>query len=770
LAGLAGVWLGAALKIEIGLAFLRMVIQPPASTLGSLLNDGYGAMLVDPRAVLFPLAVICGNVILLTRLSNEWVYARSPEAERGMTHPAGIHALFHPRAVAVVGASPNPAKFGKHVLRNLSTSGFAGTVWAINPQYQSVDAVPCYPSVSAAPGTVDLAVVIVDADRVAAVVRDCMASAVPNVLIMSSGFGELGPVGRQLQERLAGLVRGSGTRLIGPNSLGVMSGPAALNATFIPPMRRSTVGADASLAMVSCSGALGNALAQQLADRGLQCRYWIDIGNEIDLSHADIVEWLTGHDEIRVIGAYLEGWRNLPRLLAAGRAWKASGRRIVLLGPSGESAQVKTAISAHTGQIMRSPGVVAALCRASGIAYTSSWAEFVDIVDIASRWTVGVQGPSRIAVVTTSGGAGVLMADAVQQRGFRLAALEDATKDRLRAELPRFAAVDNPIDITASVVLNPGLLKRTIEILAEDRSLDTILIYLPGYMVEDRARPLVDAVAGTPANGKNVAVVTAPTIEGLGTLSAVRERMPSFDDNEGCPKALNVLWPPARLPSTGTEVETRLASLAPALGFAETWDLLAGLGVPVAPSLVLDRTPGVAALDEAARTLGEPVVMKVVGTGPGSKQARGLLRKALAGAARIRAAYDELVRAKAEDDCVVMQPQLDGLVEWFAAVLADDNLGRIVIAGLGGSLASVVRDLVVLPSPVDADAAALIIQRTHIGAFVAEHYGEPRVHQFVEILRALDRALDGGTCALELNPVVMRASDYAVVDARAWRG
>jgi acetyl coenzyme A synthetase (ADP forming)-like protein len=400
-------------------------------------------------------------------------------------------SIFEARSVAVIGASRDPAKFGNWVVRALVDSGYHGAIYPINPSASEVWGIPAYPEVKQSPGPVDLACVALPAQAVLDAVSDCLAAGVPHVIIFASGFGEAGQEGGALEARLVEAVTGKATRLIGPNSLGLVRPQSNLVACFGREIvqRRHPPG---PVAFLTQSGAFGQALLCWAEDNGIGFSAFISSGNEADVDAADFLEALAEDEATQVICLYLEGVRRGRAFMAA--ASRAAASKPVLALKVGRTSAGRTAAASHTGALVGDDLVYEAVFRQTGVIRVRDAEEMFDLARALARQPLP-RGP-RVAIVTSSGGVGVAAADACEELGLEVGALSGATQATLRARLPGFAAVRNPVDLTSQVHGSAGWFRDCLRTLVVSNEVDGIIVGITAFRSPDIARNILDGTAG----------------------------------------------------------------------------------------------------------------------------------------------------------------------------------------------------------------------------------------------------------------------------------
>jgi acetyl coenzyme A synthetase (ADP forming)-like protein len=415
------------------------------------------------------------EVVLPTSLSPQ-ALERFEERERRAA-VAAVAAVLAPRSVAVVGASRRRGTVGAEILRNLLGSGFTGPVYAVNDRARTVQSLRAHPSVSAIGEPVDLAVVVVPAEAVPSVARDCAQARVRALVVISSGFAETGEQGAARQRELVSICRASGMRLVGPNCLGVLNTAqeVRLDATFARSRARP-----GSLGFMSQSGGLGIAIIEAAGRMGLGLSSFVSVGNKADLSGNDMLCYWECDPNTRVGMLYLESFGN-PRKFAR-LAPRFARRKPLLAVKSGRSTPGARATTSHTGVLLASSDVtVDALFRQAGVIRTDTLYELFAVAQLLDAQPI--PRDDRVAILTNAGGPGVMCADACHAEGVAVPDLPAALRERLRRLLPSGASLGNPIDMLAGATAEHY--RRAIETLVESGTCGTVLaIFIPSLVAD----------------------------------------------------------------------------------------------------------------------------------------------------------------------------------------------------------------------------------------------------------------------------------------------
>ncbi|MBI4830731.1 MAG: CoA-binding protein [Candidatus Lindowbacteria bacterium] len=388
--------------------------------------------------------------------------------------------LFEPKSIAFIGASRNPTKWGFLVLMNLVLGGYKGSIYPINPKEKEILGLKAYPSISAVPGTTDLAVIVLPAPQVARVIRECKGKT-KVALVITAGFGELGPEQKKMEDEVVQAARSSGIRVVGPNCNGVMcSNPASMYAlmpSYFPQPN--------TLSMASQSGNVGGIMLRMSILRNCGFGKYVSTGNEADLHVEDYFEYFMNDPGTDVILSYVEGLRDGKKLMKVARALTPHKPIVMIKG--GRTPAGSVAASSHTGSLAGSDSVFSAMCKQSGIILVNDIDELFDVGLALKRQPLPLG--NRVAILTTGGGLGVLCSDVCHNIGLDVVTLGDETIKRLDAVLPPWWNRGNPVDLVAG--LTRSSVTGCLEALARADEVDCILVLGMGFG-SARARLLKD--------------------------------------------------------------------------------------------------------------------------------------------------------------------------------------------------------------------------------------------------------------------------------------
>lgn len=692
--------------------------------------------------------------------------------ERPRTHR--LDRLLKARSVAIIGASEKPGALGNSVLRNLERHGFAGDIYLINPKRDEIAGRPCLKSIDALPMGVDAAVLAIPGAAVLETVRSLAARDVGAAVIFSAGFAEGGEEGLAAQAEVARIAHESGMIVEGPNCLGMVNYVDGVSLTFVetPALR---LGDRPGIGIVSQSGAMAVVLGTMLMAKDLGISISVSTGNEAASGVEDYVEYLLDDPNTHVIGMIVEQFRKPARFLALAAKARAAGKPIVLLHP-GKSSAARESAATHTGAMAGDYEVMRTKVERAGVVLVDSLEELGDVLDMALH--CGAIPAGGTAVLTESGAFKALTLDLCEALQLPLPAMEDATAARMRAAIPDFIPVSNPMDLTAQALVDPDLYRRTLEPLLDDPAFGSVIL---GIIQTDETtarlkfEPIIDAIkALKPAKP----VIFAGLDEGADVPAAyVRDLraagVPYFPSPDRAFRAVAQL---ARLAgrdfatASMAPVSVDLPAIAGVIPEYRAKQLLAPLGVPF-PRGGFATTP-----DEAkavAASIGYPVVIKAQAAALSHKSDAGGVILNLADDAALVAGWDQLHANIAHHapgmvlDGVLVEAMGQRGIELIVGARNDPEWGPIILVGFGGVQAEILQDVRLLPPDLTRAAIAAELRALKSGALLDGWRGSPAldVDAVTDIVIALGRLLAAAPSIreIDLNPVVVYPAGQGAV-------
>ena len=692
----------------------------------------------------------------------------------GRAPGAGLNAMFRPRAIAVIGASQDPSKIGGRPVQFLRQYGFPGAVYPVNPRASEVQGFRAYPSVADLPEAPDLAVIAVAAEAAPEAVDACAARGVRITVVLSSGFSEMGAAGLALQDRIRATAHRTGMRVLGPNCLGAIGVAERAISTFSIVLE-SAMPKAGPLGIVSQSGNLGSYTMLLAGERGLGISQFMTTGNECDVDVADGVAFLAQDPATSVILLILETCRDPARLVQALHAARAAGKPVIVL-KIGETTAGQQAAASHTGALAGSEAVFDAVFRRAGAWRVRSIEQLVDLGQAAVALGTRRMRGRRVTLLVASGGFGVLLADAASAAGLTLPQPSAAAQARITAAVP-YASPLNPVDATAQMGARPEILAQILTALMEDDGSDALIVMASSGMALPRLRRVyTEALAEARARfpDRIIAVCMHGPEDAAAELSAM-----GLIVTDGVDACCTVL---AGLAGLHEALDARPDPAAPAVPAAPlppdalrteagAKAALAEAGVPILPERVVPD-PDTAAI--AATAMGFPVVLKIVSPDLPHKTEVGGVALGLADADAVRAAAAAMlsrVRAAAPAariEGLLVAPMVSGGTELIVGATHDPVFGPVVMAGLGGIFAEILRDVAVRPAPVTEEDASAMLRSLKAFAVLDGARGRPRadLHAAAAAIAAVSRfaaAHAEEVASVDINPLLVRAAGQGAV-------
>jgi acetate---CoA ligase (ADP-forming) len=678
---------------------------------------------------------------------------------------ADLSRLLSPRSVAIVGASPTPGALGAAVLANLERHDFSGDIHLINPKRDEIGGRPCLKSIDQLPHGVDAAVLAIPGPAVLDAVRALAGRGVGAAVIFSAGFAEGGEEGLAAQAEVARIAAESGMVVEGPNCLGMVNYVAGVPLTFVETAPLPLDGKP-GIGIVSQSGAMAVVLGTTLMAKQLGISISVSTGNEAASGVEDYVEQLIDDPNTAVVGMIVEQFRKPARFLALADRMRAAGKAIVLLHP-GKSSAARESAATHTGAMAGDWQLMRTKVERAGVIVVDSLEELGDVLEIALR--AKPVGRGGTAVLTESGAFKALTLDLAEQIGLDLPPVGGDTEARMRAAIPDFIGISNPMDLTAQALVDPDLYRRTLEPLLADDAFAAVVLGIIQTDPATSARkfpPIIDAVRALApekpvifAGLDDGAPVPADYIGGLHEIG-----VPYFPSADRAFRALRQLSRHAARDAAATDGSPLALEDLPAGVVAEyrAKQSLAPAGIPF-PAGAFAAT-----LEEArsaAAQVGYPVVLKAQAAALSHKSEAGGVLLNIADEAALDAAWQRLYANVAAyspglvlDGALIEKMGTRG-TELIVGARNDPEWGPVILVGFGGVQAELLKDVRLLPHDLTRDAIVAELRQLKSGALLDGFRGSPAldVDAVAEVIASLGRVLAGTPSIreIDLNPVVV---------------
>jgi acyl-CoA synthetase (NDP forming) len=682
-----------------------------------------------------------------------------------------------------VGATTDLTRIGGQPIRLLTEFGYRGEVFPVNPKYSEIKGLPCYADIGQVPQPCDLALIALSARHVPAAIERCGAAGIPFAIVLSAGFSEIGTEGQALQDELAAAVARSGVRIVGPNCLGMLNLRDNVRVAFGGTSQLTTLRCG-SIAMVTQSGGFGFGAVAIACHYGLGFNYVISTGNEVDLTLLDWIAELIERPEVGMVAAFMEGITDGRRLLAIGDRSLELGKPI-LAWKVGNTAIGRQAATSHTARMTAGYELYRAAFRRGGFIEIR---DIDDLVDIAKAFGIGkLPRGNRVAVLTLSGGAGVLLADRCVENGLELPRFTEQTQAELRETLVSFAAADNPVDATAHGYNdNFASYRRAVRHVLADPNIDQAIARAPRG---NAARPWAEGLIEVLREIDKPLILNWPTspADNADVIELLeRNRVPCIVAPGRAVHALAALNEFAAK-QRGYAQRPRAEGRRPTS--PHSLELPAGpvtLGEHASKALL--KSYGVATVSEALLTLAEvealascplafPVAVKIESPDVAHKTEAGAVRLNLADLAAVKRAAIEVVAAarrhypSARIDGVLLQEMAQGL-EVIVGAVNDPHFGPVVAFGAGGVLAELIGEVAYGFAPLNFTDARAMIAQTRVAKLLDGYRGAAPLDADAladTLVRVSHLAADHAAriAEIDLNPVFVRPAGQGVVAADA---
>lgn len=687
-----------------------------------------------------------------------------------------MKTFFHPDSIAVIGASDRKESLGRQLITNL-LYGYEGTIYPVNANYKKIENIRCFPSVESIPGAVDLAIVIVPAPAVPQALESCGRKGIYRVMIQSAGFSEVGDAGRGLQERCTEVAQRAGIRIWGPNCMGLVDIPRRHLFSFMHPKVYEDGLIPGRISLIVQSGMLSAGfLADLMSERSIGVGKACSIGNKSDVDECDILEYLIGDDETDAVALYLE---SIPRGRRFVEIASRSPKPIVVLKGGRSSAGAEAALS-HTSSLAGNARLQDSLLDLAGVTIAH---DFQQMMELARALAMIPHTPPhcRTAILTFSGGSGILACDLLEEYGLTVARFSPETKEELGKIFPDWLPPSNPVDLFPAFGLKGPLPAFTSAFAAvvEDPLVDVIFMhYFAGLYRNFQGMQEMKEIADR--EGKALVMWVIGRREGTRAFREEAQRC-GIPVHGELSRAVECLAAAARYRSRADEVREETADeeapcdtadLLSEGGTERIWDeyaskqLLKRCGIPVVEEQIVSS---MAEAEDAAVAMGFPVVLKGLLPGQVHKTESGLVHLGITTQEGLRDAFEDLKSRMGGRGRTVIQPQMRIDYELIAGFLRDGQFGPCVMFGLGGILSELERDVAFALAPLNRAGAGDLIRRIRGRRLLDGFRGMAPLHEEVmaDILVRLGAL--GSSCGaieqIDVNPLAVSGGIPTALDA-----
>ncbi|MCF8365461.1 MAG: GNAT family N-acetyltransferase [Bacteroidales bacterium] len=695
-----------------------------------------------------------------------------------------LNSIFKPKRIALIGVPADLNTVGGLTLRNLVGGGFMGVVYPVNPKYEAVLGISCFPSVKSLPKTPDLAVITTNASAVPGIVEECGQAGIKGIIIMSAGFKEVGAEGKELENKVKHIVKKYQMRVIGPNCLGIIVPGQKLNISFANSMPNK-----GSVAFISQSGALCTAVLDWAMEENIGFSYFVSIGNTMDVGFGDLIDYFGQDANTKSIVLYVESISFAQEFVTAARAF--ARKKPIIVYKAGRFPESAKAAASHTGAMASEDAIYDALFRRAGIARVYNLGNIFDFTDFVGKKKI--PKGANLAIVTNAGGPGVMATDSLIARGGQLCKLSEETMQKLNASLPSYWSHNNPVDVLGDA--NPARVAKATEIVLNDPEVDAVMVILtPQAMTKptDTAKAIIELAESTSKpilatwlggksmresmnlfSGSGIAAYRTPeqAVRAFMTLVNYSKNMEALYET---PKEVPVSFHYDRQ----TLREKFVNEVFPKqkfLSLADAKSLINSYGIESTKPILVNSADD--AVSEAFR-MGFPVVLKIDSPDAPHKSEIGGVVLNIENEEMLRAAYHSMIEKVNKMvpginiTGVTVQKMIDtnDSVELILGVKKDPIFGTVILIGMGGTEAELMRDQRLEFPPLNERLASQMIESLKIYPMLKGYRGSApkNIDKLIEVMIRLSYlAADYPEIEeLDINPIIVTADDVVALDAR----
>jgi acyl-CoA synthetase (NDP forming) len=700
-----------------------------------------------------------------------------------------LSPLLNPESVAIIGVSENASRIGGRLFKYVCKHGYRGHLALVNPNYQELNGIKCYRSISDVPGPIDCALIAVPEKHVLSVLNECADNHVGAAVIFSSGFAEMGRAGKEAQNRIKTLARTRNLKVCGPNCIGLINFHSRTALSFSQLLEIDTL-IPGNIGFISQSGALGGSLVNRAQDKNIGLSYFISSGNEADLDVCDYIKHLVLHDEkTKVIAAVIEGIRNGAKFVEAAEL-ALSHRKPIIILKIGETEAGKKAAASHTGSMTGSDSVINAVFNQKGVVRVHHYDELFQTAALFAQERI--PAGNRVGILTSTGGGGIIMADYYTKLGLMVPEPSQKTNDLASKEIAAFGKVANPFDLTGQIFSDPEMFKRCMKLFVAEDNFDIIQVnvsMVAGQSSEYRAAMLLDAIEGS-----TKPIVTwwaAGSLSDPGIKALNGSRVTLFRSPERCAAAVASLvkyyrdsetHQSDRIPRTGSGYSPYLKKAGAMLQTADSSlsehqskALLNLYGIPVTKEMVATSVPDAVRL---AEEIGFPVVLKVDSPDILHKSEANAIRVGVGSKEKIIQIYDELIEnaikynSNARINGILVQEMIQGGSEVMIGMSQDPQFGPTIAFGLGGIFVELLKDISLRVTPLSQSDAAQMVKEIKGYPILQGVRGKKRadIEAVVDVLHRISRLAQDWKdtiSEIDINPLIVFDEGHGVKAADA---
>ncbi|PWA10383.1 CoA-binding protein [Pueribacillus theae] len=624
-----------------------------------------------------------------------------------------LNPMFHPKSIAIIGASGGKGKIGAIPLQNLKSCGYEGDVYPVNPNYNEINGYKCYHNIESLPKNIDLAIVSVGAQNVLPSLEKLAEREIKSAVVFSSGFSEAGEEGKKLQQKLTHFSRRFKIPVCGPNSIGLFNLSNGAMATFakLKFTQRDPVG------FITQSGAFGTFTYELAKEMGLGYEYFVSTGNEAAIDFFDYVDFFAKQENLKVIGGYIEGARDLEKMESAIESAQENNKPLVMM-KVGNSKKGAEAAASHTSSLAGNQSVYESFFRQKNVVQVSDEEELLDTLTIFTKAKASRER-GGLGIVTLSGGSGIIMADKCEEYGVKLAKFMPETTSKLTELLPSFASVKNPVDVTAQAFHELDKFLASLNVLLEDKNVETVIFYMqighhlapqlvPGLIEISKQTNKTLVVCWTGASKETKDALISGGVCWLPTPSRAIKAVKNFMQYQKNRETL--------VQHEVNSCEPQQKEVGPIQGVVTEFlgkQMISKYGISI-PKGKLAKSAVEAV--QVAEEIGYPVVLKVISNDFTHKSDVGGVIINLKSKKEVNESYHEIIKKcydsnpSAKIDGILVEKMSERGTEVFIGCFQDPLFGPCIMFGLGGIYVEILKDVAVRKAPLTRKDAIEMIK------------------------------------------------------------
>jgi len=673
--------------------------------------------------------------------------------------------LLDPQSIALIGATNHPGRIGGMPLDMMSHFSFKGQVYPVNPKYTEMFGYQCYPDIESLPAIPDLVVLAIAANEVTPMLMRCHEKGIPAAIVYAAGFAEAGAEGLALQQKLEEFVKTSGMIVAGPNCMGFANLNSHAYTAFasIFKMVKPQVGRG-STAVLTQSGNVCSALFGMGRERGVQFSHFINTGNEACIEYSQYLNYLANDQDTDCVLGYIEQLRDGSGFIHAASQFAQQAKPLILY-KAGETDKGSEAVQSHTSALAGNMEIYRSAFAQMNVIATNDFAQMVNLAYLA-RFK-NRQGGKRVAIMTMSGAMGAILADKCILAGLEIPTLGMQEQKALRAGIPDYGMVSNPVDVTGNIVNTPEFARSALTTLATSPDIDVLIVTAPGYLLDRMSEYLIEVAAKT-----SRLIVAIDTGKASCHDQLTQSGIAVFDDVGRAIQALGPFcqWLARRdeslhwfkLYEKSRQTSSTKRKLTKKLNEHETRKLLTEFGLPALNERTAENSDQAV---RAAEQIGYPIVIKILSADIPHKTELNAIRLGVESAAAVKEATTDILarvrkaRPEAKIDGVLIQPMKKGVAEIIVGITTDQVFGPVMTVGLGGVLTEIYKDVAHRLLPIDQGVAQNMIEELKAYPLLDGYRGRPLADKaaIVQTMQALSQTFESisNIKELEINPLLV---------------